>query len=679
MTADQNRLAGETSPYLLQHQHNPVHWWPWSEAAFAAARDSDKPVLLSVGYSACHWCHVMAHESFEDADIADLMNRHFVSIKVDREERPDIDAIYQKALALMGEHGGWPLTMFLAPDGRPFWGGTYFPPAPAYGRASFPQVLAHIDRVWREQRDQVDRQSDKLLAAIGGQQVERLRDGLSLVLIDAAATRLLDYIDSSSGGMNGAPKFPMPFVMEFLWRAYRRKNDAACRDAVILTLKRMCQGGIYDHVGGGFARYATDAEWLVPHFEKMLYDNAQLIELMALVWQETRDPVLAMRVRETITWLVRELTGENGAFVASYDADSEGEEGKFYVWSSAEIDRLLGADAALFKKVYDVSPDGNWEGKTILNRTASSDATFDAALEARLALSRAVLLEERAKRIPPGRDDKVLADWNGLAIIALARAGAAFAEPSWIALAAKVFAAIRNTMTWTDGQGHRRLGHSLCRGRLQQTAMIDDYANMSNAALALHAVTGEAGYLHQAQAWVELADSLYWDDDNGGYFFTANDAQDLITRTKTANDSAVPSGNGSLVFALARLFYLSGNPDYRTRALRTAAALEVEAMKSFPHGATLLNAFEFLETAVQVVIVGDRREADTQALLAAVFARSLPNLVLDVVADGQGLPAAHPAHGKNRLENAATVYVCRGPLCSAPQTTPAGLLQALGD
>jgi len=672
MTADHNRLVGETSPYLLQHKDNPVHWWPWGEDAFAAARSTGKPILLSVGYSACHWCHVMAHECFEDPDIAAVMNQHFISVKVDREERPDVDALYQKALALMGEHGGWPLTMFLKPDGKPFWGGTYFPPAPAYGRPSFPQVLAHIDKVWREQRDVIGKQSDALIAAIGEHPVERLRDGMSLGLLDTAADRLLDYIDASSGGMNGAPKFPMPFVFEFLWRAAQRKKDNRCREAVIVTLTHICQGGIYDHIGGGFARYSTDAEWLVPHFEKMLYDNAQLVSLMTLVWQGTQSALLEARVRETIAWVTREMTGENGAFAASLDADSDGEEGKFYVWSESEIDLLLGGEAPLFKEVYGVSAAGNWDGHNILRR--SGDELRDGATERRLAACREILLKERGKRIWPGRDDKILADWNGLMIAALAQAGAAFHEPAWLELAQKVFRNICDTMTWDNGT---RLGHSLCRNRLQRTAMIDDYANMTNAALALYTVTGEARYLAQAETWVDTANALYEDADGGGYFFTALDATDLILRTKTANDSAVPSGNGSMAFALARLFYLTGKADYRERASRTMTALEVEAMKNFPHGATLLNAYEFLETAVQVAVIGQRSEPGVQDLLRALFSRSLPNLVLEVIGDAASLPADHPAYGKVRVNGAATAYVCRGPSCAPPETSPDALLKTL--
>jgi uncharacterized protein YyaL (SSP411 family) len=468
----------------------------------------------------------------------------------------------------------------------------------------------------------------------------------------------------------------MPFVFEFLWRGYKRAKDERFRNTVLVTLTRISQGGIYDHLGGGFARYSTDAEWLVPHFEKMLYDNAQLIDLLTLVWQQERSPLFGARVRETIDWLTREMVGENGAFTASLDADSEGEEGKFYVWTEGEIDAVLGAEAAFFKQNYDVTPGGNWEGHTILNRTAAANALLDGATEQRLAAARTILLAARAKRIRPGRDDKILADWNGLAIAALARAGAAFAHPEWSALAAKVFDAIRDTMTWTDESGRRRLGHSLCGGRLQRTAMLDDYANMANAAIALHETQGGKGYIAQAEEWIEIANALYWDDD-GGYFFTATDAKGLIVRTKTATDSAVPSGNGSMAFALARLFYITGKQTYRMRAASTIEALGVEALKSFPHGTTLLNAYELLESAVQVVVIGDRNARETAALESAVRGASVPNLVFDVIPDDSALPEIHPARGKVRLNGSPTAYVCRGPTCSPPQTSVEGLRQAL--
>jgi uncharacterized protein YyaL (SSP411 family) len=398
---------------------------------------------------------------------------------------------------------------------------------------------------------------------------------------------------------------------------------------------------------------------------------------MTLVWQDTRDPLLAVRVRETIGWLTREMIGENGAFTASLDADSDGEEGKFYVWTEDEIDRLLGSAAPLFKRTYDVSAEGNWENTTILNRTAHADAAFDPDIEAQLAAAKLILLKSRDTRVRPGRDNKILADWNGLTIAALAQAGEAFAEPAWVQLAATVFAAICDTMTWSDTEGTLFLGHSLCGGRLQKTAMIDDYANMANAALALYAATGEKAYLARAQAWVDTARRFYGDQDHGGFFFTADTARDLIVRTKTANDSAVPSGNGSMAFALARLFYLTGKTGYQDAARKTVAALEVEAMKNFPHGTTLLNAYEFLETALQVVIIGSRGATDTDALHRVVLSRSLPNIVLDIIAPDGVLPQTHPAFGKTQIDGRATAYVCRGPVCSPPQTSIDGLQRAL--
>ena len=484
-----NRLGDETSPYLLQHKDNPVHWWPWCDEALAAAATSKRPILLSVGYSACHWCHVMAHESFEDGAVAAQMNRDYVNIKVDREERPDLDAIYQKALALMGEHGGWPLTMFLTADGRPFWGGTYFPPKPAYGRPSFTEVLTQLANVWRGNPDEIAAQGTALVNAMAKDDREHLREGMSMKLIDEIVVALLEYMDTDAGGLKGAPKFPMPFLYDLLWRIAQKDDNAELRAAVLKTLEAICQGGIYDHVGGGFARYSTDTRWLAPHFEKMLYDNAQLVDLLTLVWRDTRAPLFAARVAETIAWLTREMMAENGAFAAALDADSDGVEGKFYVWTEREIDTLLGADAPAFNAAYDVTPQGNWEGHVILNRIGRPFVPED---EEHAAQCRDVLLQAREPRVHPGRDDKVLTVWNGLMIAALARAGAAFAEQDWTQHAARAFAAVVDCMSWRDDAGHARLGHAWRAGRLQKTAMLDDYANMASAALALFETTADA-------------------------------------------------------------------------------------------------------------------------------------------------------------------------------------------
>jgi uncharacterized protein YyaL (SSP411 family) len=668
MDLNRNRLAEETSPYLLQHKDNPVHWQGWSPAVLAAAKEAGKPVMLSIGYAACHWCHVMAHESFEDPAVAAVMNEHFVNIKVDREERPDLDSIYQYALALLGEQGGWPLTMFLTPDGEPFWGGTYFPPTQRYGRPAFTDVLRALSNTYRTDPDKIARNVGALKEALGRLSQPPRGDGISPSLTDQIAERLVAEVDPLNGGIGNAPKFPQPAIFELLWRAAKRTARPEFREAVIDTLDRMCQGGIYDHLGGGFARYTVDACWLVPHFEKMLYDNAELIGLMTMVWQETRSPLYAQRIAETIDWVSREMVTAEGGFCSSLDADSEHEEGKFYVWSEAEIDKHLGPRAALFKQHYDVTPQGNWEGHNILNRLQHL-AFHDDATEADLAACRAVLFHARAERIRPGLDDKVLADWNGLMIAALADAAQSFERPDWLTLAADAFDFI--TMAMMDADG--RLSHSWRAGRRNHSAIADDYANLSRAALALSEATGEARYLAQAETWVGVLDRHYWDAGGGGYFLAATDTEGLITRTKTANDAAVPAGNGTMVGVLARLYYLTGKTAYRERADAIVAAFSGEVQRNFFPLATLINGNETLQRALQLVIRGTRDDAATTALLRAAHGVSLPNKVLAVVAPGAALPEGHPAAGKDMVGGKATAYVCEGPICSLPITDAAAL------
>ncbi|MBV8653477.1 MAG: thioredoxin domain-containing protein [Alphaproteobacteria bacterium] len=668
MDLTSNRLGDETSPYLLQHRDNPVHWQAWSPATLAAAKAQDKPILLSIGYAACHWCHVMAHESFETPAIAALMNEGFVNIKVDREERPDLDAIYQYALAMLGEQGGWPLTMFLTPDGEPFWGGTYFPPTARYGRPGFPDVLRALGNAYRNDREKVARNAAALKEALGRMSQPQRGEGISIPVTDQIAERLVREVDPFNGGIGDAPKFPQPAIFELLWRGWKRSRKAPFHDAVIRTLDAMCQGGIYDHLGGGFARYSTDARWLAPHFEKMLYDNAELIDLLTLVWQETRSPLYAQRVAETVDWVKREMVTEEGGFASSLDADSEHEEGKFYVWSEAEIDALLGPRAALFKQHYDVTPYGNWEGRTILNRLRSP-APLDAETEAELAACRAVLFHAREERIHPGLDDKVLADWNGLMIAALAHAAQVFERPDWLDLASDAFAFITTQMMDEAG----RLSHSSRAGRRNHPAIIDDYANLSRAALSLYEATGETSYLARVERWVDIVDRHYWDAIGEGYFLAADDTDGLITRSKTANDAAVPAGNGTFVAVLARLFSLTGKPAYRDRADAIVATFSGEVGRNFFPLATLINANELLQRAVQIVIRGERDAADTSALLRAVHEVSLPTRILTIIGDDASLPPGHPASGKDAVGGVATAYVCEGPVCSLPITDPAAL------
>ena len=693
-----NFLSEETSPYLLQHKDNPVHWHPWGEAALEAARDTGKPILLSVGYAACHWCHVMAHESFEDAGVAAVMNAHFVNIKVDREERPDIDAIYMSALHLLGQQGGWPLTMFLTPDGEPFWGGTYFPKEPNYGRPGFIQVLEEVARLFREEPEKIDKNRTALVAALA-EQSAAARPGEPTEQVPLiVAEKLLPMMDGENGGIKGAPKFPQVPILTLLWRAHLATGRADFSQAVTRALDHMSEGGIYDHLGGGYARYSVDEFWLAPHFEKMLYDNALLIDLLTTVWQETRKPLYARRVRETIEWIAREMVVEgsaeqgaassrreaqtNKAFAASLDADSEGVEGKFYVWSEAEIDNLFTpAEAALFKAAYNVSAEGNWEhaeqgarsrseahGTNILNRLARADLPLTAEEETALEPLKARAFVERDLRVHPGFDDKVLSDWNGMAIAALARAGAAFGEADWVAMAEAAFRFVMETMR-VEG----RLHHAWRDGRLQHIAMADDLANMAAAALALNEATGEAAYIEAAESLVAELDAHYRDEKNGGYFFTAGDAPALIVRRRTVADDATPAANGTMPAVLARLSLLTGKPVYMARADEIIRAFAGELQQNiFPLG-TYIASFETRLRSVQIVLVGTHEE--TAALARAAFGVSLPNRVLMRVADGEKLPDGHPARGKGKQDGKPTAYVCAGQTCSLP-LTEMGALEA---
>jgi uncharacterized protein YyaL (SSP411 family) len=668
-----NRLGGETSPYLLQHAGNPVHWWPWGEEALAEAQRTNRPILLSVGYAACHWCHVMAHESFESCDVAAVMNELFVNIKVDREERPDVDAIYMQALQIMGEHGGWPLTMFCTPKGEPFWGGTYFPTPARYGRPAFVDVLKGVAQTWRERPQDIETNRAGLLNALRNRAVNKAVEFqgetmFPLSLLDQVASRIVQECDMTWGGFGQAPKFPSPYVFELLWRGWLRdRNNSKLPDAVTITLDRMCQGGIYDHLAGGFARYATDNEWLIPHFEKMLYDNAQLVDLLCLVWQETKSPLYAARIAETCDWVLREMTAEGGGFAASYDADSEGVEGKFYVWDAAEIDAALGpGDGAFFRKAYDVTPEGNWEHHTILHRNRAPALLSDEE-ERRLTGLRAKLKTVRDKRAWPGWDDKVLADWNGLMIAALANASAVFERDDWLAAAMRAWRFIMDAMRDEDG----RLFHSHRVAKRLHRGTLDDYANMARAAVALFEVTGENNYLDEAQALIAVLDKHFADPAGGAYFTTADDAADLIVRGKHCHDNAVPAGNGTLVGVFARLWVLTGEARWHDKARAQVAAFAGELDTNFFPLMTLLNGYETLQSAEELVLVGDPGAPETEALRRAIYGKSWPDKVVRRLAPGIPLPSNHPAAGKGLVDGKPALYICRNMSCEPPITDPA--------
>jgi uncharacterized protein YyaL (SSP411 family) len=665
----ENRLAQETSPYLLQHQHNPVAWWAWGPDALAEAKRSGKPILLSVGYAACHWCHVMAHESFEDDATARVMNELFVNIKVDREERPDIDQIYMAALHHLGEHGGWPLTMFLTPSGEPIWGGTYFPKTSRYGKPAFVDVLREIARLFREEPQKIETNRAALMQRLAATARQPGTATIGAAELDNAARQLGGIIDPVNGGTRGAPKFPQAALFELLWRAGLRTGERRYFAAVEITLDHICEGGIYDHLGGGFSRYSVDERWLVPHFEKMLYDNAQLLELLAIAHKHNGKPLYRQRARETVEWLEREMTTSEGAFSASLDADSEGEEGKFYVWSYDEVLQKLGSqDGAFLARHYDVTPAGNFEGHNILNRLKPMERSE--ADESRLADLRANLLAARATRVRPGLDDKVLADWNGLMIAALANASLMFDEPSWLDMAARAFDFVARAMTRGD-----RLGHSWRQDQLKFPGLASDFAAMIRAALALYEATGRPDYLDQALTWQRALDRDYADAATGTYYLTAADAEGLVIRPASTADEATPNHNAVAAQNLIRLAVLAGEHRFLEQADRLIAAIAPQAVENLYMHMALLNAVDLRLRAAEIVVTGEG--APAEALLAAARARPPLDRIVLHARSAQALPPQHPARAKIAAADKPLAFVCVGETCSLPVTDPAGLIGAI--
>ncbi|MGO9817702.1 MAG: thioredoxin domain-containing protein [Acidocella sp.] len=652
-----NMLGEASSPYLQQHKDNPVHWQVWSPETLALAAQLNRPVLLSIGYATCHWCHVMAHESFEDRETAELMNRHFINIKLDREERPDLDQIFMSALNAMGEQGGWPLTMVLTPQGEPFWGGTYFPPAPRFGRPSFRQVLTALANAWETDQVRVGDSVAALQSVLAAQSAPRPGDPPGPATLDATRNAYLSAMDWRRGGIGQAPKFPNTPIFRFLWQESFRSGDARAAHAVELLLERMSRGGIYDHLGGGYARYATDEAWLIPHFEKMLYDNALILDLLALAHARTPNPLYAARARETVAWLTRDMRAE-GAFAAAEDADSEGEEGKFYVWIRAEIFDTLGEDAEYFAQHYPAPEQGNWEGKVILERRTPLGE------EDRLAPLRAKLLARRGTRTRPGRDDKILADWNALTIAALARASAVFAEPAWLALAEEVFANILANLSEPEGG----IAHAYRHGKISAPGLLEDQAAMLRAALALYQATAKPNYLATAQRLLSVTERKFG-DGAGSFFMSADAAQTFAPRARNVQDGPTPSGIGLMAENYALLHALTGEAEYRHKAeaLLAAFAGSTDRLTGSP---VLLAAADLLENAACVVVTGGSAELAQAALTAPD-----PAVAVLQVSASADLPPGHSAQGKTSTQPAA--FICRSGVCSLPVTTPEAVRAAL--
>lgn len=648
-----NRLQQASSPYLLQHQHNPVHWWEWGPAALAEAQRLNRPVLLSIGYAACHWCHVMAHESFEDADVAEVMNDLFVNIKVDREERPDVDQVYMSALHALGEQGGWPLTMFLTAQGEPFWGGTYFPKEPRFGRPGFVSVLREIARIHQAEPERVVQNAQALKAHLS-QATPAEGSALTATELNDLGQRLSAALDPVHGGLPGAPKFPNPPILECVYRHARRSGDVTARERFLLSMERMALGGIHDHLGGGFARYAVDERWLVPHFEKMLYDNAQLLELYALAFAESGRALFRHAAEGIVAWLRREMVTAEGAFAASLDADSEGVEGKFYVWNLDEIRAVLGADTTVFAAAYDISPHGNWEETNIPNLLVTGELPAD--LDQRLAPMREKLLARRASRIRPGLDDKVLADWNGLMIASLVRASSLLDRPEWIELATTAYRFIAESMN-RDG----RLGHSWRGGSLIFPGFALDHAAMMRAALALFETTGEPSYLDDAQSWSETLRRDFAVAETGTLAMTSRDGDALVVRPQPVHDDAVPNANGVFAEALVRLAQITGRDEDHQRAEDALAKLTAMA-RSSPFGHTsILNALDLHLRGLTIVVTGMPSDALRDAALRVPYT----DRSVHVMREGEVLDANHPAQAAV-AGHEPQALICAGMRCSLP-------------
>ncbi len=657
-----NLLATEASPYLLQHRNNPVHWRPWSAAALSEARESDRPILLSVGYAACHWCHVMAHESFENPEIAAAMNRYFVNIKVDREERPEIDQIYMAALSAMGEQGGWPLTMFLDFDGKPFWGGTYFPPEQRYGRPGFLQVLEAVNAAWQGKRAELV----KSAGALGAHVQARLAPapgtaGSPQEILQTLAGNIHAMIDHEFGGLRGAPKFPNIPFMRVLWLS----DDPAHRTAVVESLTSMLAGGIYDHVGGGLARYSTDDKWLVPHFEKMLYDNAQLLRMLCWVYSDTRNALFRIRIEETVGWLLREMRVEGGAFASSLDADTAGVEGQTYLWTEAQLRNALDSRADGFLEIFSLAQPENWEGNPILHRRGHARYLGDQK-EAELRAMLDTLLSIRNGRDQPGRDDKVLTDWNGLTIAALADAARLLDRPDWLEAARGAFRFVCESME--DG----RLPHSSRGGRAVFPGLSSDYACMISAAGALYQATAEPALMGQARAWARELQTWYADDSGEGYYLTASDATDVPMRIRGDVDEAIPSATSQVIEALLALSILSGDePD--NRVAKVAQAALGRATTQTYGQAGIVYAATLAQNAAKLIMVEPKRDP----VFVPVANRNLDPRRFDVVlADG----SAQKMPGDIAIDSQRpAAYLCIGQTCLPPFREPDKLETALRD
>ena len=677
-----NALINETSPYLLQHAHNPVNWYPWGDEALAQARAGNKPILLSIGYSACHWCHVMERESFENEAIAAVMNENFINIKVDREERPDLDQIYMNAVQMMTGQGGWPMTMFLTPEGIPFYGGTYFPPDDRYNMPGFPRVLMSVAEAYRAQPDQVQHTATAMLGELRRVGLTQTSNELiTTELLDSSYRRVAANYDARNGGFGNAPKFPPAMVLEFLLRTNYRTGAEEPLRIVTTTCRKMAQGGIYDQLGGGFHRYSVDAKWLVPHFEKMLYDNALLSRLYLHVYQATKERVARRVVEETLDYVLREMTAPGGGFYSTQDADSEGHEGKYFVWNRAEIVDALGAnDAEVFCDYFNVTAEGNFEGKNILNVTASREDVAQRhnleceQLDELLRRCRATLFKIREQRIKPARDEKILTAWNGLMLASFAEAAATFERQDYLE------AARRNArFVLSDMRQEGLLFRTYKDGQAKLNGYLDDYAFFSEGLIALYEATGEIEWLKAALSLTDKMIEEFWDQNDGGFFYTGKSHEQLIVRSKDYFDNATPSGNSVAAAVLLRLAVLTDNDGYRRFAVSTLRLL-ADQIRRYPSGFGLaLCAVDFyLSSPTEIALVAPNRR-ELQGFTQVIWREYLPNRVIAMSSSPEepGADLVPLLRDRRTIKGQATAFVCEHYACKTPVTDPMDLADQL--
>ena len=665
---DNNLLSKETSPYLLQHKDNPVNWYGWGEDAFVQAEKENKPILLSIGYASCHWCHVMAHESFEDDETAKIMNDKFINIKLDREERPDIDSIYQTALALLGQQGGWPLTMFLDSSKKPFWGGTYFPKTPRQGMPSFQSILNMVSESFYKNKNDIEKNKTVIFNAMQKLQDEKYENEVNEKFYEKISELILSNMDTIHGGLKGAPKFPQFFLYEYLLKQYEKNSDNLFYDLSVKSIDQICSGGIYDHIGGGISRYSVDQYWLVPHFEKMLYDNAQLIGILNSFWQLTKKEAYKNKIYETVDWLKKDMLDCSAAFYSSYDADSEGVEGKYYVWSYQELQKILGNDFLFFTKIFDVYENGNWEGSNVLSCNENLHIENDDYSKLRQLIN--TLYDERIKRPKPTCDNKILCDWNGLAIDSIAKSSAIFRDDKLLNLALQAFNFIKTSMY--DG---KKLYHSHCNSINKHDGMLEDYAYLIKAGITIFEITTDEQYIKFS---LELTETLIenFGDEEGMFFITSKMKDDIIIRNKQIVDNVMPNANAVMIENLTKLDFITGEYKYNQLNTKIIQDYSSRINKEYFGICSFLNSLDFFNNYQSIIITGINKD-DNKKIYDQLIKKYLPNTIILMINEKTNIISKNDFLNQIEIKSESSIYLCKNNTCSLPSKSVEEILKMI--